>query len=148
MRVSVVKVLLENQMILAPKVWFQDAGCTAFAVCCCLAAVLLSPFATCAHATGAREDISRGIACGSPLRQIAQRLDRAVSTVSREVLRHGGRFDYRVHQADDAAWGSALRPKKCLLALHPRLRDLVASKLILDWSPGADFRMAEDAVSR
>src|SRR6202047_4267977 len=30
---------------------------------------------------------------------------------------------------------SALRPKKCLLALHPRLREVVTSKLILDWSP-------------
>ena len=28
-----------------------------------------------------------------------------------------------------------MRPKKCLLALHPRLRHIVASKLILDWSP-------------
>jgi len=28
-----------------------------------------------------------------------------------------------------------LRPKRCLLALHRRLREVVASKLILDWSP-------------
>ncbi len=28
-----------------------------------------------------------------------------------------------------------LRPKKCLLALHPRLREVVTNKLILDWSP-------------
>ena len=82
-----------------------------------------------------REDISRGIASGSSTREIARRLDRAVSTVSREVTRHGGRPAYRAHEADDHAWESALRPKKCLLALHPRLRDVVASKLILDWSP-------------
>ena len=82
-----------------------------------------------------RKDISRGIACGSPLREIARRLDRAVSTVSREALRHGGRSAYRAHQADDRAWDSALPPKKCLLALHQRLCDIVASKLILDWSP-------------
>jgi transposase, IS30 family len=37
-----------------------------------------------------REDISRGIACGSSLRKIAQLLEHAVSTVSREVARHGG----------------------------------------------------------
>jgi len=42
---------------------------------------------------------------------------------------------YRAHEADDHAWESALRPKKCLLALHPRLREVVTSKLILDWSP-------------
>jgi IS30 family transposase len=28
-----------------------------------------------------------------------------------------------------------LRPRKCLLARNPTLRNIVASKLILDWSP-------------
>jgi len=82
-----------------------------------------------------REDISRGIASGSSIREIARHLDRAASTVSREVTRHGGRPAYRAHEADEQAWESALRPKRCLLALHPRLREVVASKLILDWSP-------------
>ncbi len=82
-----------------------------------------------------REDISRGIASGSSIREIARRLDRAASTVSREVNRHGGRPVYRAHEADDQAWESALRPKRCLLALHQKLREVVASKLILDWSP-------------
>jgi IS30 family transposase len=50
-------------------------------------------------------------------------------------MRHGGRPSYRAHEADDQAWESALRPKKCLLALHRRLREIVASKLILEWSP-------------
>src|SRR6202795_1236897 len=44
-----------------------------------------------------REDISRGIAGGSSLRQIARGLQRAVSTVSREVARHGGRPQYRAN---------------------------------------------------
>jgi IS30 family transposase len=82
-----------------------------------------------------REDISRGIASDSPLREIARRLDRAASTVSREISRHGGRPAYRAHDADDHAWDSALRPKQCLLAFHRKLRNIVASKLILDWSP-------------
>ena len=82
-----------------------------------------------------REDISRGIACGSPLREIARHLDRAASTVSREISRHGGRPAYRAHMADHHAWDSALRPKKCLLAVNRELRNMVASKLILDWSP-------------
>ena len=38
-----------------------------------------------------REDISRGIASGLSIREIANGLQRAVSTVSREVSRHGGR---------------------------------------------------------
>ena len=82
-----------------------------------------------------REDISRGICSGSPLREIARRLNRAASTVSREVSRHGGRPAYRAHVADDRAWDSALRPKKCLLAVNHELGNIVASKLILDWSP-------------
>ena len=28
-----------------------------------------------------------------------------------------------------------MRPKRCLLAVNRKLRDIVASKLILDWSP-------------
>jgi IS30 family transposase len=82
-----------------------------------------------------REDISRGIACGWSIRDIAKGLQRAVSTVSREVARHGGRPQYRANEADHQAWESALRPKACLLAIHVKLQSLVASKLILDWSP-------------
>ena len=82
-----------------------------------------------------REDISRGIASGSSVREVASRLDRAASTVSREIARHGGRPAYRAHDADRQAWVSALRPKRCLLAVNHKLRDIVASKLIEDWSP-------------
>jgi IS30 family transposase len=82
-----------------------------------------------------REEISRGIASGSSIREIAKLLDRAASTVSREVARHGGRLEYRAKEADDQAWESALRPKRCLLAIHVKLQQIVASKLILDWSP-------------
>ena len=50
-------------------------------------------------------------------------LERAVSTVSREVARHGGRPAYRASQADGEAWQSALRPKRCLLSLNLKLRN-------------------------
>jgi IS30 family transposase len=82
-----------------------------------------------------REDISRGIASGSSIREIARHLDRAASAVSGEVTRHGGRPAYRAQDADRQAWVSALRPKRCLLAVNSKLRDVVASKLVLDWSP-------------
>ena len=82
-----------------------------------------------------REDISRGIACGSSIRGIAQGLHRCASTISREVARHGGRAQYRANEADQQAWKSALRPKPCLLATHTPLREIVASKLMQDWSP-------------
>src|SRR6266853_265064 len=62
-----------------------------------------------------REDISRGIASGSSIREIAKGLQRAASTVSREVAMAGGRPQYRASEADQQAWESALRPKLCLL---------------------------------
>jgi IS30 family transposase len=82
-----------------------------------------------------REDISRGVASGYSLRTIAQQVRRAPSTVSREVARHGGRAQYRAGNADSQAWESALRPKPCRLATHSKLQELVASKLLQDWSP-------------
>jgi IS30 family transposase len=82
-----------------------------------------------------REEISRGIAAGNTFRAIARKLDRAVSTVSQEVARHGGRGHYRATQADLAAWESARRPKRCLLACHRHLQRIVAGKLKQDWSP-------------
>jgi IS30 family transposase len=51
------------------------------------------------------------------------------------VARHGGRPEYRANEADQRAWDSALRPKRCLLATQEQLRETVASKLLLDWSP-------------
>lgn len=82
-----------------------------------------------------REEISRGLAAQQSFRQIAKGLARPVSTVSREVARHGGRETYRASQADDQAWDWASRPKLCRLAQHPPLRRSVAAKLALQWSP-------------
>jgi len=82
-----------------------------------------------------REEISRGLAEGLSLRTIARRSRRAASTISREIARHGGRNRYRAIRADDRAWQRARRPKSCKLSLSPRLRDLVAAKLALEWSP-------------
>src|SRR5689334_2540910 len=82
-----------------------------------------------------REDISRGIASGCSLRVVAQGMGRACSTISREVARHGGRAQYRATEADQQAWNSALRTKPCRLATHSELQQIVASKLMQDWSP-------------
>jgi IS30 family transposase len=82
-----------------------------------------------------REEISRGLSAGDSLRAIAARLDRAPSTVSREVRRNGGPGRYRAAEADARAWRRARRPKRCKLAMNPRLRHIVAAKLLLEWSP-------------
>ncbi len=84
---------------------------------------------------GEREEISRGLVAGDSLRGIAKRLDRAPSTVSREIHRHGATASYRAAVADGEAWENARRPKSCRLAIHPELRRLVEAKLRGDWSP-------------
>jgi IS30 family transposase len=89
----------------------------------------------CALTPPEREEISRGLATGDSLRAIAARLDRPASTVCREVNRNGGRGRYRAQKAEERAWERARRPKRCLLAIDDRLRDLVAEKLKADWSP-------------
>ena len=82
-----------------------------------------------------REEISRGIAAEMSIRQIAARMGRAPSTLSREIGRHGGRDQYRALVADAEAWDWARRPKRCRLAIHAKLQRIVAKKLHLDWSP-------------
>ncbi len=82
-----------------------------------------------------REEISRGIACGQSLRSIAVDLDRAASTVSREIRRNGGGDAYRATEADERAWERARRPKPCRLVCRPQLRRLVEQKLREDWAP-------------
>ena len=82
-----------------------------------------------------REEISRGIVAGHSIRVIARTLGRAPSTISRELLRNGGRQRYRACQADQAAWHRALRPKRCKLVTNRALARIVAAKLRLLWSP-------------
>ena len=82
-----------------------------------------------------REEISRALCAGGSIRSIAKQLGRVASTVSREVARHSGRDGYRANHADYETWVAALRPKPCLLACNHRLREMVASKLALQWSP-------------
>jgi len=83
-----------------------------------------------------REEISRGLSARCSIRQIAQRIGRAPSSVSREIARNTVQWwQYRAHTADQRAWDRALRPKPCHLARHPQLAELVAQKLRLDWSP-------------
>jgi IS30 family transposase len=82
-----------------------------------------------------REEISRGVVAGRSLRSIAAALNRAPSTISREIKRNGGRQQYRANLADQAAWDRAHRPKTCKLAQNPALARIVASKLQLAWSP-------------
>src|SRR5918998_6349722 len=82
-----------------------------------------------------REDISRALATGRSLRQIARELGRAPSTISREVRRAGGRTGYRARRADTAAWTRATRPKPGRLAQSAALCACVSRQLQRRWSP-------------
>ena len=82
-----------------------------------------------------REEISRGLAQGCSQREIARRLARAGSTVSREVARNGGRAAYRAGAAEQRAWDQGQRPKPCKLGRSRALQAAVSRKLCLKWSP-------------
>lgn len=83
-----------------------------------------------------REEISRGLCARLSIREIARRLGRAPSSISREIARNTSNWwRYRAHISDQRAWDRTLRPKQCHLARHPHLASLVAQKLRLDWSP-------------
>jgi hypothetical protein len=82
-----------------------------------------------------REEISRGIAACLTARSIAGHLGRPSSTVSREIVRNGGRVAYRALAADAAAFERARCPKVSKLAANAELAGLVAAKLDHDWSP-------------
>ena len=82
-----------------------------------------------------REEISRGLAVGETMRCIAARLERAPSTVCREVASNGGRDRYRAAGAHRASRLRARRPKPAKLASNHRLRAVVETKLELWWSP-------------
>src|SRR5580692_9285584 len=69
-----------------------------------------------------REEISRGLSRSESFNSIAARLNRSVSTISREVARNSGAAHYRGADADEAMWRRARRPKRCKLAENRRLQ--------------------------
>jgi IS30 family transposase len=81
-----------------------------------------------------REEISRGLERGESFTVIAGRLDRSVSTVSREIGANGGRPGYRAWRAHRRARERARRPKTPKLACA-RLVALVEQWLLEWWSP-------------
>jgi transposase, IS30 family len=92
-----------------------------------------------------REEIAIGIAAGETDAQIAGRLDRPRSTISRELARNCPRYPdgrlyrrrYRAHSAQRKAEERARRPKTAKLLACPPLREYVQAKLESEehWSP-------------
>jgi transposase, IS30 family len=81
-----------------------------------------------------REEIFYGVRAGLALREIARRLGRAPSTISREVAATGGREHYRAYLAHRRAFEVSRRPKTPKLA-NAELAGVVASLLECWWSP-------------
>jgi IS30 family transposase len=82
-----------------------------------------------------REEISLAVVAGQSIRSIARFLGRAPSTISREIQRNRGPEGYRASEADQDTWERAKRPKPCKLRENRMLAHIVASKLLLQWSP-------------
>jgi hypothetical protein len=80
-----------------------------------------------------REDIALWRAQGAGVREIASRLGRAPSTISRELRRNASTRTYRLdYKASTAQWHAerrARRPKTAKLVANQRLRQYVQDKL-------------------
>ena len=80
-----------------------------------------------------REEIAVLRAGGCGVREVARRLGRSSSTISRELRRNaatrGGRLDYRATTAQWHADQRAKRPKPAKLAVNDRLRGYVQERL-------------------
>ena len=80
-----------------------------------------------------REEIALLKAQGHGVREIGRRLNRAASTISREVRRNaatrGGGFEYRAINAQWHSDRSARRPKPAKLAANAKLRQYVQDRL-------------------
>jgi transposase len=80
-----------------------------------------------------REEIALWRAQGLGVREVARRLGRVASTISRELRRNaatrGGTLEYRATTAQWHAERAARRPKRAKLAANPALRAYVQDRL-------------------
>jgi len=82
-----------------------------------------------------REEIRVGIDRGDSIVTIAQALDRAKSTISREISRNGGLGSYRAHAAQQRALDERARPKKTIFESKRTLADHIVERLRAKDSP-------------
>ncbi len=105
--------------------WFRERGG--------VPSFMLTPLAGRYLSFREREEIALLHAQGAGVREIARRLGRDPSTISRELRRNaatrGGKLDYRASVAQWKAELLALRPKTAKLVANERLREYVQERL-------------------
>jgi transposase-like protein len=105
--------------------WFRERGG--------MPTFMLDPIAGRYLSFQEREEIAICRAQGAGIREIARRLGRSPSTISRELRRNvatrGGQLDYRASVAQWKAELMARRPKTAKLAANPRLSEYVQERL-------------------
>ncbi len=105
--------------------WFRERGG--------MATFMLGPLSGCYLSFGEREEIALLRAQGIGVREIARRLGRAPSTISRELRRNaatrGGKLEYRASVAQWKAELMARRPKTAKLVADDRLREYVHDRV-------------------
>src|SRR3954462_4242920 len=105
--------------------WFREGGG--------MPSVTLAPASGRYLSFAEREEIALLRACGAGVREIARRVGRSPSTISRELRRNaatrGGGLEYRATTAQWHADMRARRPKPARLAVNPKLRRYVQDRL-------------------
>ena len=105
--------------------WFREGGG--------MPSVTLAPLSGRYLSFAEREEVAILRACGSGVREIAERLSRSPSTISRELRRNaatrGGVLEYRATTAQWHADRRGRRPKPAKLATNPELRRYVQERL-------------------
>ena len=107
--------------------WFIDAGSVNF---------IDKPISTRFLTQDDRIEIADGLAVGEPVKQIATRIGKRVSTVYREIVRNrkpDGK--YQPFYAHNQAYLRRARPKARRLSTDEELAQRVAAKLAKRWSP-------------
>lgn len=83
-----------------------------------------------------REEISRGLRGGETFTTVATRLDRAISTITRETWRHTKiKLCYRAVPAQKRAERRNPGGRKSKIATNEKLQDYIYKKLKIEWSP-------------
>jgi transposase, IS30 family len=109
--------------------WFIDAGSVAI--------IEREPISARFLSQDDRIEIADGLAAGEPVKSIAARIGKSFQSVYREIARNRKPDgSYQPWYAHNQAHHNRRRPKARVFERDPRLRQVVAGRLVKRWSPG------------